>query len=126
MTTVNGDDGVSDATSVQPDDPLEALALAELLEESRRAQNRTSTMGALGWAKPPPQTNINKTFLTNTLVSTRRDVKPPKTPPNERRQRDNKRSPSPLLPLPGSRLKLDESLEKEKKRVQDEEEKKIK
>ena len=80
MTTVNGDGdsgSTSDATSVQPDDPLEALALAELLEESRRAQNRTSTMGALGWARPPPQTNINKTFLTNTLVSTRRDVKPP-------------------------------------------------
>jgi hypothetical protein len=65
-------------------DPLEAMALAELLAESKRAKDRTESMGVLGWAKPPPQTNINKMFLDRTLVSTRRDTNTPNTPSTQK------------------------------------------
>ena len=127
-TTSNGKMELVDLTSSstadpKPSDELEALAMAELLEESRRAQSRTSTMGALGWAKPPPQTNVNKRFLHNTLVTPRRDEQPPKTPPQERARRKAGRSASPVVPMPGSGLKLDESLEKEKQRKLEEAEK---
>ena len=51
------------AESANPSDDLEALAMAELLEESKRAQDRTSTMGVVGWTKPPSQTIVNKVYF---------------------------------------------------------------
>jgi hypothetical protein len=57
---------------------LDEMALAELLAETKRAKDRTQSMGTLGWTKP--QTNVERG-----LVSTRRDSSGSRTPPPSRK-----------------------------------------
>ncbi|CAI9732284.1 Hypothetical predicted protein [Octopus vulgaris] len=56
------------------EEDLDALAVAELLQEAKRGSERAKEMGAIGWRKCPiPQ--ANKVFLNNTLLSIVSDSK---------------------------------------------------
>ncbi|XP_047108525.1 protein POLR1D-like [Schistocerca piceifrons] len=50
------------------DKSLDELAEEELLKEAKRAAERASIAGALGWQKCPLR-QMNKTFLNNTVIN---------------------------------------------------------